>query len=257
MVRALRHRGHPVLLTRRLPRRGLAEHRAYLLAASAARYVLCLDDDVWLEPGTLRRLVTAIEELGCGFVGNAVHGLSYADDVRAGDAPALRGVDRPAHAGTDPPRARRSGIGRRSIRRRTCCTSRGNWTCRRVAGGRTGCPGSAAACSTTGRSWSTPAGSTSGGGCREAPGRGRRRPARRAGALRRRRRPAQRRLPPGVADHGHRPGGGGVGGRARRGGDGAAGLSRRAPAPGPFRGRRAPGGAARGPPPGPRPPARR
>ncbi|MEV1142485.1 glycosyltransferase family A protein [Micromonospora sp. NPDC049799] len=82
MVRALRHRGHPVLLTRRLPRRGLAEHRAALLAASAARYVLCLDDDVWLEPDTLRRLVTAIEELGCGFVGNAVHGLSYADDVR-------------------------------------------------------------------------------------------------------------------------------------------------------------------------------
>ncbi|WP_319463153.1 glycosyltransferase family A protein [Micromonospora sp. RTP1Z1] len=82
MVRALRHRGHPVLLTRRLPRRGLAEHRAYLLDRSVARYVLCLDDDVWLEPGTLSRLVTAIRELGCGFVGNAVHGLSYADDVR-------------------------------------------------------------------------------------------------------------------------------------------------------------------------------
>lgn len=82
MVRALRHRGHPVLLTRRLPRRGLAEHRAYLLDRSAARYVLCLDDDVWLEPGTLHRLVTAIGELGCGFVGNAVHGLSYVDDVR-------------------------------------------------------------------------------------------------------------------------------------------------------------------------------
>ncbi|RKN48459.1 glycosyltransferase [Micromonospora endolithica] len=82
MVRALRHRGHPVLLTRRLPRRGLAEHRAALLAASAARYVLCLDDDIWLEPDALHRLVTAIEELGCGFVGNAVHGLSYVDDVR-------------------------------------------------------------------------------------------------------------------------------------------------------------------------------
>ncbi|WKU03798.1 glycosyltransferase family 2 protein [Micromonospora sp. HUAS LYJ1] len=82
MVRALRHLGHPVLLTRRLPRRGLAEHRAYLLDRSVARYVLCLDDDVWLEPGTLDRLVTAIGELGCGFVGNAVHGLSYADDVR-------------------------------------------------------------------------------------------------------------------------------------------------------------------------------
>ncbi|MDG4795763.1 glycosyltransferase family A protein [Micromonospora sp. WMMD1082] len=82
MVRALRHRGHPVLLTRRLPRRGLAEHRSFLLAASAARHVLFLDDDVWLEPGTLHRLVTAIDELGCGFVGNAVHGLSYLDDVR-------------------------------------------------------------------------------------------------------------------------------------------------------------------------------
>ncbi|MBO4207612.1 glycosyltransferase [Micromonospora echinofusca] len=82
MVRALRHRGCPVLLTRRLPRRGLAEHRAYLLAASSARYVLCLDDDVWLEPGTVARLWTAIRELGCGFVGNAVHGLSYLEDCR-------------------------------------------------------------------------------------------------------------------------------------------------------------------------------
>ena len=83
MVRALRHRGHPVLLTRRLPRRGLAEHRAYLLAASAARYVLCLDDDVWLEPGSRAPAGhRASSELGCGFVGNAVHGLSYVDDVR-------------------------------------------------------------------------------------------------------------------------------------------------------------------------------
>lgn len=82
MARVLRHRGHPVLLTRRLPRRGLAEHRAYLLSCSAARYVLCLDDDVWLEPGALHRLVTALGELDCGFVGNAVHGLSYVDDVR-------------------------------------------------------------------------------------------------------------------------------------------------------------------------------
>lgn len=82
MVRVLRHRGHPVLLTRRLPRRGLAEHRAYLLDASAARYVLFLDDDVWLEPGTVDRLLTAIQELDCGFVGNAVHGLSYLDDIR-------------------------------------------------------------------------------------------------------------------------------------------------------------------------------
>lgn len=85
MARALRHTGHPVLLTRRLPRRGLAEHRAYLLSLSTARLVLLLDDDVWLAPGTVSRLVTAIGELRCGFVGNAVHGLSYLDDVRPAD----------------------------------------------------------------------------------------------------------------------------------------------------------------------------
>jgi GT2 family glycosyltransferase len=82
MVRVLRHRGWAVLLGRHLPRRGLAEHRAHLLGLSLARYVLCLDDDVWLAPGTLDRLLTAITELDCGFVGNAVHGLSYLDDVR-------------------------------------------------------------------------------------------------------------------------------------------------------------------------------
>ncbi|MDG4833821.1 glycosyltransferase family A protein [Solwaraspora sp. WMMD1047] len=82
MVRVLRHRGHPVLLTRRLPRRGLAEHRAFLLDQSAAGYVLYLDDDVWLEPGAVARLLMAMVELDCGFVGNGVHGLSYLDDVR-------------------------------------------------------------------------------------------------------------------------------------------------------------------------------
>lgn len=82
MVRVLRHRGHRVLLCRHLPRRGLAEQRAFLLSRSRARYVLFLDDDVYLEPGTVSRLLTAIDQLGCAFVGNAPHGLSYADDAR-------------------------------------------------------------------------------------------------------------------------------------------------------------------------------
>jgi len=82
MVRVLRHRGHPVLLSRHLPLRGLAENRAHLLDLSLARYVLFLDDDIWLEPGSVARLRAAIEELGCGFVGNAPHGLSYVDDHR-------------------------------------------------------------------------------------------------------------------------------------------------------------------------------
>ena len=82
MLRALRAAGHPARVVRHLPRRGLAEHRAALLSHSCARYVLFLDDDVWLEPGTVGRLHEAILELGCGLVGAAVQGLSYLDDVR-------------------------------------------------------------------------------------------------------------------------------------------------------------------------------
>jgi glycosyltransferase involved in cell wall biosynthesis len=82
MVRALRHQGRPVLLRQNLPRRGMAHQRGFLLAHSDAQYVLNLDDDVWLAPGSLARLHRAITELGCGFVGNGVHGLSYLDDVR-------------------------------------------------------------------------------------------------------------------------------------------------------------------------------
>jgi GT2 family glycosyltransferase len=82
MVRVLRRSGRQVRLGRNLPRRGLAEQREHLLAQSDARYVLYLDDDVWLEPATLTRLYSAIEKLGCGLVGNAVQGLSYLDDHR-------------------------------------------------------------------------------------------------------------------------------------------------------------------------------
>jgi hypothetical protein len=82
LVRALRYGGHPVLLGQHLPRRGLAEHRGYLLSRSRARHVLFLDDDIWLEPGSVARLLTAIRQLGCGFVGNAPHGLSYLGEHR-------------------------------------------------------------------------------------------------------------------------------------------------------------------------------
>jgi GT2 family glycosyltransferase len=81
---------------RHLPRRGVAEHRAALLSRADAPYVLCLDDDVWLEPETIARLVSAIRELGCGFVGAAPQGLSYADDERPDElAPFERWTGRP------------------------------------------------------------------------------------------------------------------------------------------------------------------
>jgi GT2 family glycosyltransferase len=82
MARVLRLRGQDVTFTRHLPRRGLAEHRAFLLDLASAPYVLFLDDDVWLEPAALDRLRTAIGTLACGFVGAAVQGLSYVDDTR-------------------------------------------------------------------------------------------------------------------------------------------------------------------------------
>ncbi|GAA4677204.1 glycosyltransferase family A protein [Pseudonocardia yuanmonensis] len=82
MIRVLELRGHRVRTRRHLPRRGVIEHRAALLASSSARYVLYLDDDVWLAPGTIALLHEAITELGCGVVGAAMQGLSHVDDER-------------------------------------------------------------------------------------------------------------------------------------------------------------------------------
>jgi glycosyltransferase involved in cell wall biosynthesis len=74
--------GHRVSASRHLPRRGMAEQRAYLLSKAGAPYCLFVDDDVLLEPDLAQRLLRAIAELRCGFVGSAVHGLSHAGDVR-------------------------------------------------------------------------------------------------------------------------------------------------------------------------------
>jgi GT2 family glycosyltransferase len=82
MVRVLEAQGRSVRLERHLPRRGLAEHRHYLLGLARAPFVLFLDNDVWLEPGTLDRMVRALRTAGCGFVGSAVQGLSYLGDRR-------------------------------------------------------------------------------------------------------------------------------------------------------------------------------
>jgi hypothetical protein len=82
MLRVLRQRGCPVEIGSHLPPRGLAEHRAHLLSLAGAPYVLCLDDDIWLEPDALATMLDAMGELQCGFVGMSILGLSYAGDVR-------------------------------------------------------------------------------------------------------------------------------------------------------------------------------
>jgi GT2 family glycosyltransferase len=77
VARILEAHGHPVTVARHLPRRGLAEHRQHLLDQAEAPLVLFLDDDVYIEPDLVSRLVRAIRLGGCGFVGSAVVGLSH------------------------------------------------------------------------------------------------------------------------------------------------------------------------------------
>jgi GT2 family glycosyltransferase len=85
VLRYLRATGRQVDTWRNLPRRGMAQQRAFLLQQVQAHYCLFLDDDVILEPDLVARLHAVIEAEGCGFVGSALHGLSY------------QGQERPAH----------------------------------------------------------------------------------------------------------------------------------------------------------------
>jgi len=82
IVRTLRAQGHNVSLLRHVPRRGMAEHRDFLLSLATAEQALFLDDDLWLEPHVIERLCTALRAEACGFVGCAPIGLSYVDDRR-------------------------------------------------------------------------------------------------------------------------------------------------------------------------------
>lgn len=82
VLRVLEAHGHVVERHKHLPRRGIAEHRQFLLDQATAPYVLYLDDDVILEANIIQHLVTTIQTEGCGFVGSAFHGLSFRQDVR-------------------------------------------------------------------------------------------------------------------------------------------------------------------------------
>jgi GT2 family glycosyltransferase len=82
VLRYLRATGREVVTWRNLPRRGMAQQRAFLLQQVQAHYCLFLDDDVILEPDLVARLHAVIEAEGCGFVGSAVHGLSYLGQER-------------------------------------------------------------------------------------------------------------------------------------------------------------------------------
>lgn len=82
VTNVLRAHGHKVSFHKNLPRLGMAQQRQFLLDRSAAPYVLFLDDDIILETNIFRSLVSAIRKEGCGFVGSALIGLTFIEDVR-------------------------------------------------------------------------------------------------------------------------------------------------------------------------------
>ncbi len=81
-IRLLQARGIGIQYHRHLPRKGMAEHRAFLLAQVMAPHCLFVDDDVFMEPDLLARMMSVMAKQQCGFVGSALHGLSYLHDCR-------------------------------------------------------------------------------------------------------------------------------------------------------------------------------
>jgi GT2 family glycosyltransferase len=73
---------NPVEVFKHLPRRGMAEQRHFLLEQVKAPYTLFLDDDLILEPYVIRNMAATLEKEGIGFVGCAVIGLSFIEDIR-------------------------------------------------------------------------------------------------------------------------------------------------------------------------------
>jgi hypothetical protein len=61
---------------------GIVEQRDFLLRQATADAVLYLDDDVFMEPWVVERLLETLQIQRCGFVGAFPVGLSHREDVR-------------------------------------------------------------------------------------------------------------------------------------------------------------------------------
>jgi glycosyltransferase involved in cell wall biosynthesis len=82
VLRVLRAHGHTIEVHKHLPRLGMAEQRQFLLDQVTAPYTLFIDDDLILEPYVVEQMHKAIQQEGCGFVGSAVIGLSFINNIR-------------------------------------------------------------------------------------------------------------------------------------------------------------------------------
>jgi GT2 family glycosyltransferase len=82
LVRLFELHSIKVTILKNLPRQGMAQQRQFLLENSNSNYSLFLDDDLVLEPYVIKNMKQCLENFDCGFVGSAVIGLSYINDLR-------------------------------------------------------------------------------------------------------------------------------------------------------------------------------
>lgn len=82
IINLLELHSHPVSILKNYPPKGMAQQRQFLLEQSDSWYSLFLDDDVILEPYVLENMKSILQKYNCGFVGSALIGLSYRNDIR-------------------------------------------------------------------------------------------------------------------------------------------------------------------------------
>ncbi|HEX6481098.1 MAG TPA: glycosyltransferase family A protein [Ktedonobacteraceae bacterium] len=80
--RVIKARGGSVEWHTRPQINGIVEQRDFLLRQATAGAVLYLDDDVFMEPWVVERLLDTLQGQRCGFVGAFPAGLSHQEDVR-------------------------------------------------------------------------------------------------------------------------------------------------------------------------------
>lgn len=82
LLRVVETRGGCIDYHHRPQVHGIAEQRDFLLRQSTADAVLYLDDDVFMEPWVVERLLETLQRQVCGFVGAFPAGLSHLQDFR-------------------------------------------------------------------------------------------------------------------------------------------------------------------------------
>lgn len=80
--RLLENHVNKVTILRNLPPKGMAQQRQFLLEQSTSPYSLFLDDDLILDAYVVKNMKQILQTKNIGFVGCAVIGLSYQNDVR-------------------------------------------------------------------------------------------------------------------------------------------------------------------------------